>query len=143
MSESHSSVTSSDRKDLKPEKPSPDFPLFPHASGRWAKKILGKFHYFGKWQDGAQAALDLYNQQKEALHAGRRIRDTSPTGVNIRELCNHFLNEKRALMGSGELSPVTFLFYRRTTDKIVDHLGKSRVVSDVGIDDFSELRAKL
>jgi len=54
----------------KPAKPTPDFPLFAHATRRWAKKIGGKLHYFGPWDD-PEGALTLYNKQKDRLHAGK------------------------------------------------------------------------
>jgi hypothetical protein len=53
----------------KPSKPYPEFTLFPHATGRWAKKMRGKLHYFGRWSD-PDSALTKYLGQKEDLHAG-------------------------------------------------------------------------
>jgi hypothetical protein len=54
----------------KPAKPTPDFPLFAHATKRRAKKIRGKLHYFGPWDD-PDGALALYDKQKDWLHAGQ------------------------------------------------------------------------
>src|SRR6516225_5332466 len=89
-------------KPAKPSKPYPDFPLFPHATGRWAKKIRGKMHYFGPWSD-PDGALKKYLEQKDALHAGRKPR-AETEGLTVKELANAFLNAKRALVESGELT---------------------------------------
>src|SRR4051812_24719185 len=89
------------RKAVKPEKPHADFPLFPHASGRWAKKVLGKMEYFGKW-DNPQAALEKWLDQKDDLLAGRKPRASTMGGITVKEIVNHFMTAKQSQHKAGE-----------------------------------------
>jgi integrase len=125
----------------KPAKPYPEFPLFPHAAGVWAKKIRGKLHYFGPWND-PDAALDKYLKQKDDLHAGRKPRVESE-GVTLKELADRFLNAKQSLVDAGELSPRTWAEYKAAADLLVACFGKMRLVVDLDPEDFASLRDKM
>ena len=125
----------------KPAKPYPDFPLFPHATRRWAKKIRGKLHYFGPWGD-TEGALRRYLDQKDDLHAGRTPR-VMRDGLTVRDLANRFLTSKRRLVDSGELTDVSFRDYHRAASRVVQGFGPNRLVEDLASDDFERLRAEM
>src|SRR5262249_28563193 len=136
----------------KPAKPRDDFPLTPHPAGYWCKKILGKLHYFGPRFDftdhvaaaaAAGKALDEYNKQAEALHAGRKPREQAEEGATVHELVNRFLHHKDALVEAGELSPRTKTDYKEACDQIVAGFGKRRLLADLAPDDFEELRERM
>lgn len=138
MSEVHSTRATAGSK---PAKPSAEFPLFPHATGRWAKKIRGQLHYFGKWED-PDGALENYLRQKDALHAGRKPR-METEGATVKDVANHFLNTKQGLLDAGELSTRTWAEYKAATDLIVGSFGKQRLASDLDPDDFAKLRNRM
>lgn len=121
-----------------------DYPLFPHKNGRWAKKVRGKFSYFGKIADDPKGAkaLDLWNEQKDDLLAGRKPR-TKTAGVTVAELCDHFIQAKDDLLATGEITRQTRIDYYRTTTRIIDKFGKTRTVADLTPDDFQALRSSL
>ena len=146
----------SSKPDNRPAKPYADYPLFFHQTGRIAKKIRGKLHYFGRWGNvkggkvvpvddvgtAAQAAVDLYNEQRDDLQAGRTPR-IKHDGLALGDLCNAFLTAKRRLVDSGELKPRTFGEYHATCKTVVDAFGRDRPVDDIQPDDLGGLRAKL
>jgi len=132
MSVGHPTVAS------KPNKPYPEFPLYAHATKRWAKKIRGQLHYFGPWDD-PDGALDKYLKEKDALHAGRKPKDDTGA-LTVKRLANEFLTHKQDLLDAGELSPRTWASYKEATDLLVARFGKNRLVSDLGQDDFAAVR---
>jgi integrase len=135
------SKTGTVRKNSKPQKPHPDFPLFPHSTGRWAKKVHGKTHYFGAWSD-PDAALELWLAQKDDLLARRRPRQKRG-GVSVADACNAFLASKKLLVDCGELSQRTWADYLGTSQRLTANMGRDRPIDDLRGDDFVELRAKL
>jgi len=108
-------------------KPRPDFLLFPHATSRWAKKVRGKLHYFGK-TDGdpkGEAAERIWDQQKDDLYAGRIPRGKRE-GLTVGELCDKFLKAKRAQLTIGKLTARSFVDYKDTTDLLIETFGVRR-----------------
>src|SRR5208282_1142036 len=118
----------------KPQKPYADFPLFAHATGRWAKKIRGKLRYFGKW-DNWQDAFSLYQKQAADLHAGRKPR-VDAGGATVKDLVNRFLIAKKHLVETGEIAERTWSDYDKTCKQVLEVLGKERLLADLLPEDF-------
>ena len=125
----------------KPDKPYPDFPLYPHNSGQWAKQIRNRTHYFGPWSN-PQAALDKYLAQRDALLAGKTP-ETNGDGLTIKELVNRFLNSKQLKVNVGELEQRTWDDYKTVTDRMITHFGAAHVVSSLTSSDFERFRVAL
>lgn len=125
----------------KPEKPRPDFPLFPHANGQWAKKVRGKLHYFGPWAE-PDAALDLWLNQKDDLLAARKPREQRD-GLTVKLLCNLFLAHKQSLRDAGELTERTWQTYHDDAQRLARIVGKNRLIEDIDGQDLQQLRDEL
>jgi len=121
----------------RPSKPRPDFPLFPHASGVWAKKVRGRMHYFGPWDD-PQGALERWVAVKDDLLAGRT--PNKPDALTIKELVDRFLEAKRRLIPD-ELTERSWIDYKRIGDVLIAQF-RGMLVESLRPDDFGKLRAK-
>ena len=149
MTESNSTPASRQRKAKKPKKPHKDFPLTPHPSGRWCKKITfqgkAKLHYFGSWKDDPKGtrALDRWLAEKDALLAGRVPRARQPDdNRTLGRLIEAFLLTKGHLRDAGELSPHTWDAYADVCDELLGAFGQDRLLLDLLPEDFERLRTK-
>jgi integrase len=130
-------------RENKPTKPYPDFPLFAHGNGSWAKRINGRVYYFGPWKD-PDAALNLYLETKDDLFAGRKPRPKAAVvGCTMADLGNEFLNFKRHRKEAGELTARMFDDYESVAVRLVKFFGPTRLVEDLRPEDFEELRHQL
>lgn len=150
----------------RPSKPYPDFPLTPHASGTWQKKINGRIFYYGRWGkivngkmtrlpgDGWREALALYEAVREDDHTGRERRAAledgkvkvlrgGTTNPTIADLCNHFRSAKGRQKDAGELSIRMYAEYVATTDRMVREFGMHRPIDDLRPADFAKYRVGL
>src|ERR1700741_4213924 len=114
------------KRSEKPSKPRPDFPLFAHATGRWAKKIKGKLHYFGPWAD-PDAALARYVHERDDLYAGRKPRRKGG-GLTVNDLVKRFLAAKQSRVVAGELALGTIGNQYKTCKRVLFVFGRDRRV---------------
>lgn len=126
----------------KPVKPYDGFPLYAHASGHWAKKILGRTRYFGRFEDGWQAALTRFQNERDSIYAGGEPRNSERL-LPVGDALDLFLSAKKRQVDDGELNPKTYGDYHSTCKIVADCLGPTRSTEILGADDFERLRSKL
>lgn len=95
-------------------------PLFKHRNGQWAKKIKGKFYYFGTEYE---AALSSYLEDKDHLMAGRG-KPAKSSEPSIVELANLYHAGCRVRVSSGDLSQGTLDESERTLRRLVEFRGE-------------------
>lgn len=119
----------------KPNKPREDFPLFAHATGKWAKKIKGRLHYFGKWADP-----DAAEREYESFigKQGKKV-----DGFTVKDACNSFLTAKRDARDRRELASRSFDEYHRTCKRVIEHFGAETLVASLTPEHFQSYRTKL
>lgn len=122
----------------KPKKPRPDFPLFPHAAGQWAKKIKGKLYYFGVWAD-PQGALSRYREAFPYLNIGLPVPSDY---TSLADILNAFDDDKKALLDAGRITERTYNEYMDVCETIAT-LGKYRPIEAITQADLRKLNHKL
>lgn len=126
----------------KPSKPHKDFPLYAHASGRWAKKVKGKTLFFGKW-DEPQKALEKWLDQKDDLLAGRKPRASDGRQISAADACNKYLDFIEDQVESGKKSEAWYIDNKRTMSIFLTTVGRNWAIESLTIGDFAEVSKTL
>lgn len=127
---------------VKPEKPYPEFPLYAHATKRWAKKIKGRTHFFGPW-DNWESALEQYEHAAPYIHAGKPVPPKESDALTVGGLVNSFLEHRDTERKSGEITERHFAELKRTGAFVISALGRHTYVESLTPSDFAELRNRI
>lgn len=125
----------------KPRKPHPDFPLTPHATKRWCKKIGGKLYYFGTWSNPDEA-LREYLAIKDELQAGFDPRIHAEE-ITLDRLCNEYLHNLKMRFDAGEVGRWTWRDRKKVAADVLEILGRNKVVKQIRPADFARLKNQL
>lgn len=123
-------------------KPYPEYPLTPHASGKWQKKIKGRIYYFGRLDD-PDAALQEYLSKVDYLQAGVPVPASGDDALPLARLCDVYYQSKVVAHQAGEITARTLRDTERTCARLAKMMGRTRQVSTLGPSDFATLKAKL
>lgn len=97
-------------------------------------------YYFGVWSDPDEAER-VWKLQERELRRGVEPRNVS--NVDLRTLCNEFLNSKHLAVQTSEISSRHFEDLKRAAFFVIDELGEQTFLDDVGPYDFRKLKSKL
>ncbi len=126
-------------KPQKPNKPYADFPLTAHASGKWCKKVRGKIHYFGTWDDPDTALQEWLEVRDELLGGADPKRNDDQ--ADVARLRNTFLDSKDQQREQGDLSLRTLNDYHDACKRFADFIGKGRFLDGLTVADFARYRS--
>ena len=120
---------------VKPEKPYPDFPLYAHACGKWAKKIDGKIVYFSTWSDHVTAHDEYLEYCKP--------KPVQPViAITVRDAFNAFLTAKKKAVEAKSLSSRSWEDYKRTLKRLSISIGENRAIDAITQHDFDAYRMR-
>ncbi len=95
---------------VKPPKPFPDFPLYAHGNGQWAKMVEGKRRYYGPWAN-PQAALKKF------------YRDQEGTPDTLKTCVEKYVASRGQLQESGDISQRHVKDIQATLNRLVAIVG--------------------
>ena len=117
---------------MKPEKPFPDFPLFPHANGQFAKKIDGRTVYFGTdWRQALAKYYALMNGTQDA------------PATSLKTCVNQYLQACRLRQESGAITASHVQQIDETLSGLLKSVGPSKSLVCLSPEDYGVWRATL